>query len=374
MKISMEKTRAMMEDAVSKGVFPSAVLLVGTSGEILYQKAFGLARPYEKGAAETGTFYDLASLTKPLATAACAMTLVEDGRLDLSATLSDLLPGVFGPDKAGVTVAQLLGHASGFAAHRKWYLKLQFLPAAHRRRKLLKLLVEEPLEYEPGTRTVYSDLGYMALLEVLERAAGLSLDRLMNEAVCEPLGISDLFYIPLESGLIPSFKRKREQILEGRSFAATEACPWRGRLLVGEVHDDNAWVTGGVAAHSGLFGTASEVWRLCAEMLSACYGKSETVFKRRTVEEFFTRKEGPGGFTLGFDTPTRPGSSSGRFFSDLTVGHLGFTGTSFWADIEKNVIAVLLSNRVHPDRSNEKIRAFRPLVHDSIMEELGLSA
>lgn len=363
-----------MEEAVREGVFPSAVLLVGTSEEILYQKAFGLARPYENAAASTDTFYDLASLTKPLAAAASAMTLVQDGRLDLSATLSDLMPGVFGPDKAGITVAQLLGHASGFAPHRKWYLKLQFLPAAHRRRKLLKLLAEDPLEYPPGTRTVYSDLGYMVLLEILERAAGRGLDRLSHEAVCDPLGISDLFYIPLESGLIPSFKRKREQILEGRSFAATEACPWRGRLLLGEVHDDNAWVTGGIAAHSGLFGTASAVWRVISEMLLACYGKSGTLFKRRIVEEFFTRKEGPGGFTLGFDTPTRPGSSSGRFFSDLTVGHLGFTGTSFWADIEKNVIAVLLSNRVHPSRSNEKIRAFRPLVHDSIMEELGFSA
>ncbi len=367
----MNAPRRLMKEAVERGVFPSGVLLVGSAVEVLFEEAYGLAVPGTGEAAATGAFYDLASLTKPLAAATSAMILAESGRLLPESALGELLPGVFGKDKAGITVAQLLSHASGLPAYRHYYRKLQFLPAGKRRGRLLKLIAAESLESAPGTRAVYSDLGYMLLLEILEKAAGMDLDGLFREAVAEPLGIGDLFFIPLESGLMPAFLRKREALMAGRSFAATEACPWRGRLLVGEVHDDNAWVTGGVAAHAGLFGTARAVWELVSALVRAFHGEQAGLFLPETVRSFLTRREAPGSFVMGFDTPTRPGSSSGRFFSDLSVGHLGFTGASFWADLEKRVIVVLLTNRVHPTRKNEEIRAFRPLIHDAVMEELG---
>jgi len=152
-------------------------------------------------------------------------------------------------------------------------------------------------------------------------------------------------------------------------FAATECCPWRKALMEGTVSDDNAWVTGGIDGHAGLFGTAEDVYGLLKTLLSAYNGKMDTLFRPELVQAFFKR-DAVSSRALGFDTPSLEGSSSGRLFSVNTVGHLGFTGTSFWMDLDRAIVAILLTNRIHPSRNNNRIREFRPILHDAVMKTL----
>jgi CubicO group peptidase (beta-lactamase class C family) len=231
----------------------------------------------------------------------------------------------------------------------------------------MELLAAEPLAYEPGKGRLYSDLDFMVLGNIIERVCQRGLDRFFSRAVCAPLGINELLFLPLEdeNGPGPAAKNISD-------VAATEECPCRGRVLLGEVHDKNAHALLGVSGHSGLFGTARGVFLLVSEFLAAYRGSTKAaLFAPETARTFLLRQGPPGSFALGFDTPSRPDSSSGRFFSDNTVGHLGFTGTSFWADLEKDVVVVLLTNRVHPDGANEKIKGFRPVIHDAVMRALG---
>lgn len=223
------------------------------------------------------------------------------------------------------------------------------------------MLLSEAFIHEPGKACLYSDPGFMILEWLIEVASEKPLDRFVQESVYARLRLEDLFFVPLE-GL-----KNRDHHL----YAATEHCPWRGKILEGEVHDDNAYTLGGVAGHAGLFGTAKDICSLLRELLNTYLGESNTgVFHEDLVHTFFQRHSDVGTWALGFDTPTRPDSSSGQYFSDQSVGHLGFTGTSFWMDLEKGVIVILLTNRIHPTRENEKIRAFRPVVHDAVMNAI----
>ena len=207
----------------------------------------------------------------------------------------------------------------------------------------------------------YHEEGYMILEGVIEVVAKKPLDRFVEETVYEPLGLRHLFFIPLFEG------KKRN----GLSYAATEQCPWRQEIMDGQVHDDNAYVVGGVGGHAGLFGTAQDIHGLLEELLITYHGREGTgLFEQHVVQTFLKRQSDTGTWALGFDTPTRPDSSSGRHFSDQSVGHLGFTGTSFWMDLEKEVIIILLTNRIHPSRENERIKDFRPLLHDAVMEAI----
>ncbi|MDM8516929.1 serine hydrolase, partial [Desulfobacterales bacterium HSG16] len=233
---------------------------------------------------------------------------------------------------------------------------------------LLNMIVNQPLEYFPGEKSIYSDIGFMILGYIVQCVSGERLDHYVHELVFCPLGLGkgsgNLFFVDLsDSILTDTFKKKYR-------FAATEDCPWRKKILKGEVHDDNAHVMGGIAGHAGLFGTAEGIYTLLTE-LDLCFRgkKKDGLFEKKLVERFFERNE-KYGRTLGFDCPSAQGSASGRYFSEASVGHLGFTGVSFWMDMDKSVIIILLSNRVHPFRENSEIKKFRPLVHDIIMEEL----
>jgi CubicO group peptidase (beta-lactamase class C family) len=201
----------------------------------------------------------------------------------------------------------------------------------------------------------------MILDWVVEITAEKPLDYFVEEYIYGPLRLKHLFFVPLG-------------VAEGRDdqpYAATEDCSWRGKVLDGEVHDDNAYALGGVAGHAGLFGTAQDVYGLLKEILNVYEKKPNSgLFRRDVVKVFLERQTDSGSWALGFDTPTRPDSSSGHYFSDQSVGHLGFTGTSFWVDLSKGVIVILLTNRIHPNRENERIKAFRPLLHDTVMDSI----
>jgi CubicO group peptidase (beta-lactamase class C family) len=258
--------------------------------------------------------------------------------------------------KAGVTVRQLLSHCSGWPAWQPYFERLRQHPDAERRQRLAQMLAAEPLMAPPGSAALYSDLDYLALGLVVENISGERLDRFVRQEIYQPLEIDDLFFNPLNAPPLP------------RDYAATERCPWRGGVLSGAVHDDNAYVLNGVAGHAGLFGTARAVFTLLQALLSAYRGETHSDLLAPDLVRAFWRRSGDSGWTLGFDTPSVQASSSGAFFSPNSVGHLGFTGTSFWMDLDRQIAIILLTNRVHPSRSNEKIRAFRPRIHDAIME------
>jgi CubicO group peptidase (beta-lactamase class C family) len=357
----MTPVRDLMERAVAKDLFPGGVVLVAKDAQVVFFDAFGLARLEPERAMTVDTVFDLASLTKPLATTVALMLLVQHGRLSLDQTLGSAIADFSGTDKEYVTIRQLLSHMSGLPGYRPYYKELAELPPSGRKGSLRALLIAEEFIHEPGQTCLYSDVGFMILEWLVEVAVKSSLDRFVEESVYGPLRLKDLFFIPLNTG------KGRDEHL----YAATESCTWRGKILEGEVHDENAYALGGVAGHAGLFGTVQDVYGLLKEFLNVYTGKSNTgLFDRGVLQAFFERQSHLGSWALGFDTPTRPDSSSGRYFSDQSVGHLGFTGTSFWMDLLKGVIVILLTNRVHVNRENERIKAFRPLLHDTVMDSI----
>ena len=346
-----------MQSGVDEGVFPGAVLLVAGADRVLLHDAWGVADLETHRPVTTDTVFDLASLTKPLATALVTMRLVQAGDLTLETPLGRVLPETLESDKEPVTIRQLLSHCSGWPAWQPYFEVLRGYPAEARRERLKALLAAEPLTATPGFTWLYSDLDYLALGLLLEAVSGLRLDRLAHREIYAPLGIQDLFFNPLDEAPAQ------------RDYAATERRPWRGGQLCA-VHDDNAYVLNGVAGHAGLFGTAGGVWTLLRILSKACGDpRGSHWLASPWVETMWTRANG-SGWTLGFDTPSPRGSSSGRHFSPNSVGHLGFTGTSFWLDLDRRLAVVLLTNRVHPSRSNIRIRQFRPRIHDEIMEWL----
>ena len=348
----------LMKEAVSGHVFPGGVLLVSVRGNVVFFKAYGVENLFSGSPVTTETIFDLASLTKPLATTLAVMKLIQRSDLALKENLGAILPSFRNTDKAKIRIEQLLYHNSGFPDYRPYYKRLQNLDPGKRKDVLREFLAKEPLIHPPGRQVVYSDLGFMVLCWVVETVSGIRLDQFVMENIYRPLNLKRLFFVP--NGIKP---------LQAK-FAATERCPWRGILLEGVVHDDNAYAVGGIEGHAGLFGTAGDVLSLLSE-LSAVYrgdGASK-IFDSELTRRFLSRNKHTGR-ALGFDTPSTATPSCGRFFSKKTVGHLGFTGTSFWMDLERNITVILFTNRVHPSRDNTRIKAFRPTLHDAVMENL----
>jgi CubicO group peptidase (beta-lactamase class C family) len=278
-----------------------------------------------------------------------------------------------------------LRHTSGLPAHRSFYETVMVEPESERQNLMRQLVFKEPLVAEPGQKQIYSDLGYIILAWVIEKVAGCKLDKFVREEIYQPLGIKDLFFIRINNKNRIRFNSKKYKL-----FVPTEICPWRKKMLRAEVHDDNAWSVGGIDGHAGLFGTASGVWEILNEIMSVLHGK-ESILVNRAILKGFLEKKGrvvevavqsvtnrkpeivdKFDMVAGFDTPSLKGSSAGRYFSPDSIGHLGFTGTSFWMDPLKSLIVVLLSNRVHPTRNNQKIKEFRSEKHDLIFETLFL--
>lgn len=358
-KMEMESVDKMMKQAVTEGIFPGAVLLVSSESTVVFLRAYGLAHIYEKVPVTAETIFDLASLTKPLATTLAVMHLVQDRQISVEDFLGDLLSDFQGGAKARVRIKHLLYHNSGLPDYRPYYKELSKIPMDSRRPALRRFLVEEPLIQPSGEKVLYSDLGFMILAWVVEHVAGRRLDHFVADEIYRPLGLKQLFF------------NARNAVGPKGSFAATENCPWRREILVGQVHDENTFAVGGVEGHAGLFGTASDVNTLLVELLHTYRGQIRGgVFNQELLRQFFKRLPQTDK-AMGFDMPLFKGASCGRGFSLYSVGHLGFTGTSFWMDLESSTIVVLLTNRVHPTRENERIKTFRPCLHDAVMDTLG---
>lgn len=359
----MEKIDSAMTAGISENVFPGAVLLVSVKSKICFFEAYGSANRLSGKKMTRNTVFDLASLTKPLATTLAVMKLVQEGRLEIEDRLAAVLPQCSNTEKEDIRIINLLLHDSGLSDYRPYYLSLCDLPCDKRERALMDLLVKEPLLCRPGENVLYSDLGYMFLRRVIETVSGFRLDRFVYDNIYGPLGLENLFFVDLD------YKESKGKDIN-RSFAATEICSWRNILLEGVVHDENAYVMGGIEGHAGLFGTAGDAHILLSELLFSFHGMSKRDVIDGKLANHFLRRRERADRALGFDAPSLIGSSSGIHFSRNSVGHLGFTGTSFWMDLDKAVIVILFTNRVHPLRENVKIKEFRPALHDIVMESL----
>lgn len=352
----MKQVDHLMKQAVIAGIFPGAVLLVSQSDSVVFSKAYGYTDGSSQFPITPDTLFDLASLTKPLATTLVVMKLIGENRLDLNDSLGSILPQFRNTGKDSILIRHLLCHNSGLPDYQPYYLELSEFPLESRTTILRSYLLELPLVHPIGEHAIYSDLGFMILRWVVETVSQKRLDHLVTEDIYHPLGVSDLFYVDQRS---PSSDRR---------YAVTEKCPWRKKTLEGEVHDENAWILGGVEGHAGLFGTAVDVNRLLWKMLTVYYGGEPILFLNQELLRLFFSRQTDSDRAIGFDTPSPTDSSCGHLFSEHTIGHLGFTGTSFWVDLDRSVSVILLTNRVHPTRENIKIRSFRPLLHDAVME------
>ncbi len=352
-----ETAHDILRQAVADRAFSAAVIEVGTSSRLLCRDALGTLS-YGAGAprVDNRTVFDLASLTKVIATATVAMALVEGRRISLEDPLRRWLPEWSGHDREYVQVRDVLEHASGLPAYLPLFERIGGIAG------FVDEIGRTPLEYVPRSRSVYSDLGFILLGEAFARAGGARFDQLTDRQLDR-----------LRTGSNPIALRFNPPFSWQARTAATEQDTWRGRLLVGEVHDENAYALGGVAGHAGMFGTAGAVGAFAQAILRARLGFDDGergLARPETVNVFTTRSEVTGSSrALAWDTML-PTSSCGSRLSAASFGHTGFTGTSLWIDPERDAYVVFLTNRVHPTRQDRRITAIRPALHDAIFESL----
>jgi len=335
-------------EAIETRATPAVVAEVGRADDVLWQHAAGTLT-YEPGASRTNleTVFDLASLTKVIVTTSLTMGLVARGRTDVDTPVASVLSDWTGEDRVGVRVRHLLDPSSGLPGHVRLWEQVAGREAYARR------IASLPIEQPPGMSAVYSDPGFILLGFVLEHLEGRLLDE-QFKGLASPFGDGLTFHVPA---------------VARAGVAPTEVDPWRGRLIQGEVHDENAAALGGVAGHAGLFGTAGAVGAFARLVLQTF--RRETPLGTPSAMRLFSTPSAVAGSSraLGWDT-MRPTSSCGRLMSPSSIGHTGFTGTSLWIDYERDLYVVLLANRVHPTRTNEAWLSWRPRIHEAIVRSV----
>jgi beta-N-acetylhexosaminidase len=342
----------LIREKIRDKAFPGAQLLVRLPNGSMYRSNYG-RYTYDTHAPEVtdSTLYDIASLTKIVATASAVMRLVENGQIHLDSTAASYLPEFGTNGKSAVTIRQLLQHRSGLEAFR------QFHPAMSTEAEVLAAIYALPLQSPAGSRMVYSDLGMIVLGKIVERVSGMRLDAFLQSILFEPLGMKNTMFLPPDS-------------LRARIAPTELDSSWRKRLLHGEVHDETAHLLGGVAGHAGLFSTADDLGRFAEMLLHLGGGIDSQLFKAATVLQFISRERPKDSRALGWDIRSVTGSSAGHYFSLRSFGHTGFTGTSIWIDPEADIFIVFLTNRVHPTRANQALPRFRSTLHDAVREAI----
>jgi serine-type D-Ala-D-Ala carboxypeptidase len=346
---------SVLANAVGARSFPGCAIAVTLRGELVAHKAFGrFTYDRESREVDITSIFDLASLTKVVATTAMAMILYERGLLDLEAPVIAIVPEFADDDprRREVTLRMLLAHSSGLPAYEKLFLR------AKTREALLQAAFTTQLTADPGERAEYSDIGFVILGIALERLADESLAVFCQREIFGPLGMAHTTFNPATA-----LKDSIPPTADDRSF--------RHRVIQGEVQDENASVLGGVAGHAGLFSTAEDL----AIFAHAMDNDGVPILRANTVELFSRRESASEGTSraLGWDTPSTP-SQSGKYFSPRSFGHLGYTGTSLWIDPERQLSITLLTNRTWPDCGNQTIKQVRPAFHDAVIEALEKNA
>jgi len=361
----------IIDDAIRSQAFPSAVLIVGNSKGIIYQNAYGrLTYGDESQLTTLRTIYDLASVTKVIATTSAIMYLYDEGKIDLNAPVVSYIPEFNNNGKSDITVYNLLVHNSGLTAWTPFYQD----PNMDSPQKVKDAIYNCVKEYPTGTRTLYSDYNAFLLGEIVERISGSKLDKFCKDNIFSRLNMTDTYF------LVPMSEDYRIAPTENDTY-------WRNQLLVGYVHDELAAILEGVSGNAGLFSTGPDLFKFMQMMLN--YGRytdkrrmspqplQDTMFSYSTVELFTQRATGLGysnSRALGWETkpePTKYPPACGNKFSANCFGHTGYTGTSVWCDRDKDLIVIFLTNRVYPTRSNDEIRNVRPKLHDEICRIMG---
>jgi CubicO group peptidase (beta-lactamase class C family) len=361
----------IIEDGIRSQAFPSAVLVVGNSKGVIYENAYGRLTYDESSTVTTlRTIYDLASVTKVIATTAAIMRLYDEGKIDLNAPVAGYIPEFDNNGKGDITVTNLLVHNSGLTAWTPFYQD----PNMDSPEKVKNAVYTCVKEYATGSQTIYSDYNAFLLGEIVYRITGTNVDKYCRENIYSWLGMGDTYY------LVPISEDYRIAPTENDTY-------WRNQLLKGYVHDEMAAMLEGISGNAGLFSTGPDLFKFMQMMLNkGLYvderkmGKGnsfDTLYKETTVELFTTRVTGLGYSNtraLGWETrpePTKYPPQCGWKFSANCFGHTGYTGTSVWADKEKDLIVILLTNRVYPKRGNEEIRNIRPKVTDEVCRIMG---
>ena len=376
----IERKLGRVETALDKAIehqeIPGAVVLarMPREDEVLeycWVRGLASARP-ERLPMRRNTIFDLASLTKPMATTTAIMMLVDEGSISLDDPVAKTLPTFAERGKEEVTIRHLLSHSAGLKPWREFHELLiqkerksgeRLLGTKEGRDWIVDRILRSALVHQPGEAAVYGDLDFIVLAAIVEAVSNQPFDEFCESRIFTRLGLIDTRFIPIPvDGSQPAPDSVRSRI------AATENCSWRERILWGEVHDPNASAMGGVAGHAGLFSTADDVMRFGQLFLDAYHDRNPSLPPER-VREFCEKQLLPesSDWALGWDTPTKGASSSGVHFSEKSVGHLGFTGTSLWIDLERELVVVMLTNRIHQVAKRSRFD-LRPKVHDAIVE------
>ena len=359
-KKRIEKIEKLFLTSLNSKVFSAAGVSFSRwngEGYNSFRKYYGFTRkePFDKKL-EKGSFFDLASLSKALVTVPVLLALSEKKQLKPDTTLGDIFFSC-PEDKRRISVKELMSHNSGFVSHREYFNELIRVPERNRKEYILKKILDEKLQSQNGVIHCYSDLGFILLGLIIEKITGKEIDEVSQKIIYTPLELQKdlIFPNPIEN--------------HTHTYVDTGNCLWSKERLSGLVHDDNCRAMGGVAGHAGLFGTLSGVMKFCEQLLDQWKDRAQhPAFSNRLLQETLKRV-GDSTWTMGFNMVSSRGSSSGKYFSEKSVGHLGFTGTSFWIDPEKDCIVVLLTNRVCYGVDNWKIKDFRPALHDLLMED-----
>ena len=361
LNLNLENSISIIQTAIEDSIFPGAQVFISKGDDIIMNRGFGfLSYDKESPLVDPTTIYDIASLTKIVATAPVVMKLIERNRLDINYPLSDFYNEYSNSFKNDITIRHLLTHTAGLKAYLEYY-KIKDI----NKDKILQDILNQELLYKPDSLSVYSDLGMMLLLNILEKITNSSLDKLASRYIYNPMGMNNTFFNPISHGI--SLDR----------IAPTEKDDYfRKKLLRGEVHDENAYIFDGISSHAGLFSNASDIGIFCKMLLDGGVYLGNRYFRKELIEDFTKRQNIPLGSdrAMIWDTPSRSKSSAGDYFSSASYGHLGFTGTSVWSDPDKEIIVVLLTNRVYPSRYKNDIKKkmyqFRREFHNEVMREI----
>lgn len=351
-KYDFSNIQGIVNNAIKDSAFPGAVVLVEKDGKIIFEKAFGHFT-YDKNSSadKITTLFDLASLTKVIATTTCTMICFDRGLFKLDDKVSKYIPQFAQNGKKEITIRNLLLHNSGLPAFKRYYE--MYNNAAD----VLNDIYTTKLEYPTGTKTVYSDLGIITLGKIIEKVTDMKLDKFAQKEIFNPLGMKNTIYNPPDS-------------LKNRCAPTEYDNYWRHRQIQGEVHDETASMLGGVAGHAGLFSTAGDIAKVLQMLLQNGEFNGRQIIRPGTIKLFTKRQSENSSRALGWDTKSKTGSSAGNLFSDNSYGHTGFTGTSVWTDPKRKLFVVFLTNRVYPTRKNHKLFRVRPALHNSVIETL----
>lgn len=358
----------VITSGIYNNAYPGAQLVVGTENDILYSKSYGNFTYDEfSPAVNDNSMFDLASVTKVIATTSAIMLLYENERIDLNDQVSKYIPEFTGSGKDNITIVNLLLHNSGLKA---W---IPFYKTCSSKSDVLNTIYDQDLNYSTNSKSVYSDLNAILLGEIVERVSGMSFDIYCEANIFDPLGMKNTTFNPDEN-------------IQNKILPTENDTYWRGRLLQGEVHDEAAAVMGGVSGNAGLFSNADDIYKFMRMMLNG--GQYYNPYTRGLRVEYMFNPELINLFTdkftdlgyensraLGWDTKPDGSDSKyripcGELISDNCFGHTGYTGTSVWCDVDRKLIIIFLTNRVYPSRDNNGIRDIRPEVHNKVIESV----